>query len=451
MAGDDGIDVDGILGRIEESYHNRLLHSDLKRLMKDGPEAYIAAKKGKKNNSSPVLVLQPSPSTLTNIETLLSSKLVELSLLETQRVRKETYTIFKDNARDYDRWSFLFDEIPFKLSTQCQRNKLIGAYDVYYHDDKIDWGALEGWSVPSTVKNCDEGLIIIDRAEGRNNTLEGRLIFIPDSDNDEYYSEKKESYATNIEINEENSDVNEGEDLISERAESNYDAEERNVENPSDDADNGEKSDDISLTESEKRMTLEKEIAGKFLGEYTFLHFDEQTFNLDQDYKNASWFASGSDVEFGLTKYPLDDDNDENMNSVTIFRADENMAFAKGRMQQFVSLDNAFNAGLDGSIHGRRDDDEIETHRVNVIEKMQVYRGSWISNLCPSDMNLPEGVAHLIWEYWQEGPSPFLFVHKGDLLLLARHDLHLPDPDPEVPVIVTVTREHLVLARPQRI
>lgn len=93
------------------------------------------------------------------------SKLVELRPLETHQARKESYTIFKDNARDNHSWCFLFDDIPFKLGTQyvvedrtikCrQLDKLIGAYDVYYHDDKIDWGVTEDWDVPSTVNVCD--------------------------------------------------------------------------------------------------------------------------------------------------------------------------------------------------------------------------------------------------------------------------------------------------------
>ena len=53
---------------------------------------------------------------------------------------------------------------------------------------------------------------------------------------------------------------------------------------------------------------------------------------------------------------------------------------------------------------------------------------------------------HLIWEYWQTGPPPYLFVNKGDFLLLARCEENIPDPD--IPDIVsrTVRREHVVLA-----
>lgn len=423
MAGDDDI-VDSVLGR-------------LRGYLKDGPEAYIGAKKRKKKHS---IVPQPSPSTLANIETLLLSKLVELTPLETHQARKESYTIFKDNARDNHRWSFLFDEISFKLGTQYvvedgtikyrQLDKLIGAYDVCYHDDKIDWGATEDWDVPSTVNVCDKGLVMIAPAEG-SNCLEGRLFFTPDSDNDEYCSEE-ESYATNNEITQENSCA------IQDEGASNYDAEERNAENPSD-ADDGEDSDDITLTESEKMTALQ---------EHAFIHFGTQSFNLDRTYKDASRHASGSEVDFGLTKHPINDDNysnnnageHENKSSVTIFRVDENMAFAKGHKQKFASLENAFNVDLGGYAKM-----EIQ----NVLEQMQAYRGSWTSKSCPSDMNLAERVVHLIWEHWHEGSPPVLFVRKGDLQLLARHELYLPDPDYSDVCGVNVAREHLILARPQ--
>ena len=87
-------------------------------------------------------------------------------------------------------------------------------------------------------------------------------------------------------------------------------------------------------------------------------------------------------------------------------------------------------------------------HRMNVLQRMQAYRStSWICKLCPNDMNLPDDAAHLIWEYWQTGPPPYLFVNKGDLLLLARKEEVMPDPDLSDIVQVTVTREHVVLAR----
>lgn len=483
MAGDGDIDVNDIMERFKER-----LRPDLKRLLDDGPEAYIAAKKQKKR---PV-AQTPSSSTLANIDTLLSSKLVDLSPLETQRARHEYYTIFKDNARSMDRFSFLFDDIPFKvaklydISEDCsgkkimhrQCHKLIGEYDVYYHDDKIDWGALKGWDVPSTVNEYDKGLLIIAPKNASSHHLEGRLFYIPESENDdEYYSDEGESLNSDeglvSEGGESNSNAEEhnpeiaidsdddieeqssDEGLVSEGVERNSDAEEHNTETAIDsNDDNGEQSsDDDSLTKSK----IYEEMRRKWLGEYTFFHFDEQSFRLNQEktYQNASWYGSGSEFDFGLIKNPDNDVNSTNAkNSVTIFIADENMAFAKGRSEQhYASLDDPFNAGIDREPwHIHLFSDACEHHRANVLDKMKAYRGSWISNLCPPNMILPDLVTHLIWEYWQEGPPPFLFVHKGDLLLLARYELGLPDPDPLFAdsVGVTVTREHLVLARPRK-
>ena len=91
---------------------------------------------------------------------------------------------------------------------------------------------------------------------------------------------------------------------------------------------------------------------------------------------------------------------------------------------------------------------EDETQRMSVLQRMQAYRGSWISKLFPRDMVLPDGVAHLIWEFGQRGPPPYLFVNKGDLLLLARCEESLPDPEYPQVLDMNFTREHLVLARP---
>ena len=67
--------------------------------------------------------------------------------------------------------------------------------------------------------------------------------------------------------------------------------------------------------------------------------------------------------------------------------------------------------------------------------------------IVPPGMILPDAAAHLVWEYWKTGPPPYLIVNRGDLLLLARKKETIPDPEFPENLQVTVTREHVVLAR----
>ena len=138
----------------------------------------------------------------------------------------------------------------------------------------------------------------------------------------------------------------------------------------------------------------------------------------------------------------------------TLLRANESMAFARGEQQRFISLDDPNNYGTEcGTHYDHRCGYGIDTwdkddkfQQMKMIETIQAYRGSWIRKLPPGALQIPEDVVHSIWEYYKEGPPPFIFVNKGDLLLLARYEEQVPDP--EDPVVVTVTREHVILARP---
>ena len=199
--------------------------------------------------------------------------------------------------------------------------------------------------------------------------------------------------------------------------------------------------------------------------QYTFLHFNEESFALNDVYKEASWYESGCD--FGLITNPFtaERDNgtsvaegrDDSPDSVTLFLVKENMAFCRGEKQKFISLSKTCNYGLECGSHYKygylnppyQFDSNDESQRMNVLEAMKAYRG-WISKLSTSsDISLPEGVVKLIWEYWKNGPPPYLFVEKGDLLLLARYKEEVIDPAcPEL--VSTITREHMVLGRPKR-
>ena len=406
--------------------------------------------------------------------TLISSTLMNLSPAERKRARHATYPIFKDNSnsRDMIEYSYLFDEIPFALQhkTKSWRKDLCGGYDVFYHDEKIDWGGSQGWDVPSTRQNHREGLLCIGRSETSSpHLLTGRLLFLPydddelcfalqngisdeedDDDDEESYSDG-DGYDDGDDGSEERYD-----EQRSEHSESNselLDGEESNSSNSHDEA-------------WQERQELRQELYKRF----SFFHFNEDTFVvLDEMYNNASWFDSGNELgRFGLISYVNphrneeeeedDDDGRSGDSSLTIFRVNESMAFARGDKQDFISLENPPNHGVEcgsnydkyGYLETENSNDNVD-HIGTLIERMQAYRGSWISKLRPSssDMNIsiPDGVEHLIWEYWQTGPPPYLFVNKGDLLLLARCEENIPDPELPEMLSLTVRREHLVLAR----
>eukprot|EP00592_Proboscia_alata_P005422 CAMPEP_0194373366 /NCGR_PEP_ID=MMETSP0174-20130528/21795_1 /TAXON_ID=216777 /ORGANISM="Proboscia alata, Strain PI-D3" /LENGTH=395 /DNA_ID=CAMNT_0039152391 /DNA_START=309 /DNA_END=1494 /DNA_ORIENTATION=+ len=365
-----------------KSLHNRMRPS-LKRMMEIGAEEYVREKMEleleQENRNKRRSSIRTSSMTLEKMDMLLSSTLVELSSAETKRARHATYPIFKDNSDEMSRFSYLFDEIPFALEEDYKK-RLAGKYDVIYHGEKNDWGALEGWELPSMRQNHRKGMITIGGMDNYPTCLEGNLLFFPESDT------KEEEFMKD-----------------------------------------------------------------------TFLHFDERSFVLGGDYKNASWYASGSEYGFGLTKPSrnlFDNEGGDTHNSVTLFRVNESMAFARGDKQTFISLEKPHNHGTEcGSPHDKYGycdvDDSPGNVRMNLIETMQSYRGSWISKLS-TGVEIPDGVAHLIWEYFQTGPPPYLFVNKGDLLLLARCKESVPDLDFPEMISSAVTREHLVLARPKR-
>ena len=151
----------------------------------------------------------PTPSLKAETKTLLSSSsLVKLSDTEIERARRASYPIFKDNSAEMLRSSFLFDEIPFDL-VRGYRNKplLDGSYDVYYHDENIDWHALEGWDIPSHSQNNNHrpGMICIGNSASHPGTLEGYLLFLPSGDE---YAEQcgyldSEDYSSDVENDEE--------------------------------------------------------------------------------------------------------------------------------------------------------------------------------------------------------------------------------------------------------
>ena len=121
--------------------------------------------------------------------TLISSTLMILSPAERKLARHATYPIFKDNSnsRDMIEYSYLFDEIPFALKpiTDHWRKDLCGRYEVFYHDEKIDWGiGSDGWEVPSTRQNHREGMLLIGTSDTSSRVLEGYLLFIPNEDDE---------------------------------------------------------------------------------------------------------------------------------------------------------------------------------------------------------------------------------------------------------------------------
>ena len=480
------------------------------------------------------------------MEELLSSDLVKLTPEESKQARHARYPFFKE-IPDMCRSSYLFDEIPFDiLCDPIDRNSLCGAHEVYYHDDKIDWGALEGWEVPSTRRNNDKGRICIGATENYPQCLEGYLFFIPphdDSDevgeesiyseseeeeeeDDEFTESEDDDDDTQVTVDSSESDHNDEDDGINDNVavinehngvavvqvdvnvhfrdiDNEYNAansdnesdddnpneednemdvnndegegldddeesfgSERSDFNDDSDADHdgegeAESDDEISLTESELQERLSQQTERKWYKDCNFLHFDQRLFVLDNDYENTTWFVNAA-CHFGLVKHRRYDDDDaedstandeeeaggEAGNSVTLFIANESMAFTRGDKQQFVSLENRCNYGTEVGWNYECGPNASNTPRMDMLQRMKEYRGpTWISKLCPSNMTLPDDVSNLIGEYWRSGPpgpTPFLFVERGDMLLLARQEEILHDSDSYG---ATVTREHVVLAR----
>lgn len=475
---------------------------ELRRMMEEGVNSYQHDLYNEYPAPPPVPALT-SPLTVEEMEILLASSLVKLSPTELKHTRNGNYPIFRNNSLNLLRLSFLFDEIPFDLK-EFNRDDLRHCFRVYYHDDKIDWGEWEGWDVPSTRNNNAKGLVFINRKRGYAHCLEGRLCFIPpdeeqqvikecyhlDSDDEEEECDSEDEYLSgdsecaSDHYDDDNEEYDSQDEYLSEEGssvarhsgaedeqQSNDECMENNEEEVSEESELGsEHSSDSDW--NQKTESFKKRYSQKLYSDWTLFHFDELHFNEPNNrYKEASWYASGSECDFGLinsqdNEQDADDGeredadaNDgerEDRNTVTLFIANESMAFARGDRQHFVSLERPNNYGSECNSHynsylGYNDHfryEENDMHRMNVLQRMQAYRSTtWICKLCPTDMILPDDAAHLIWEYWQTGPPPYLFVERGDLLLLARKKEDIPDPDlPEV-LKVTLTREHVVLAR----
>ncbi|KAL7544430.1 hypothetical protein ACHAWF_007813 [Thalassiosira exigua] len=320
--------------------------------------------------------------------------------------------------------------------------------DANYYDDD------EGYSRGEDESGHDgeEGYSGRDGENGSDGESQSRSS-ANDYDNDERYRDKGDESGSSYESRS-HSDVNDGSDSISsEEGGRMYDD---SVVDGDGDDEEGEgwedQSNSISVMSSHSTMSM--------FNKWVFFQFDESRFDHERDYEEASWFDSGMDFSFALIRHAQSRevevahvDEYNGYDSVTLFMIDESMAFERGEKQHFISLNNPANYGIECGSHfgtfpwNLRED---ERHQMKVIEKMRAYRGSWICKLCPEGMELPEGVAHLIAEYWQTAPPPYLFVNKGDLLLLARYEQTIPDPDFPDNLSARIAREHIILARRQR-
>ena len=491
-ANDSNESIERMRNALSGDWAIRRYRSDLRQLIERGAEAVFRDQvmTYEEFPDPPPEPTLATPMTVQEMERLLASSLVKLSPTEMKHIRYGTYPIFRDNARYMLRDSFLFDEIAFGLK-EFNSEDLKHVFSVYYHDDKIDWGGLEGWEVPSTRNTDDKGYVVIDRKCGYAHCLEGRLCFIPsDEENELYNAVAEEYYGSQNEYSSEDSEcANDQYDDAS--VDEEYDSQDECLSSchssPVDEKQPREGDDDSVDSESESesehsesssssfeeskvesyRSYVSKRYREKLLSDWTFFQFDEVQFyqNQNQDdnsYTSASWYHSGCECDFGLILNPQrsneqDANNDEREagNTVTLFIASESMAFARGDKQHFVSLERPNNYGIECNSHYKYneryfDPDYVDNdlHRMNVLQKMQAYRSTtWICKLCPTGIILPDAVAHLIWEYWKTGPPPYLIVNKGDLILLARKKESIPDPEHPEFLQATVTREHVVLAR----
>jgi len=406
----------------------------------------------------------PSSMTLETMEKLLSSPLVKLTSTEISRARHASYPIFKDISDEMTRFSYLFDEIPFDVERDYNKARLAGTYNVVYHNESCDWGMLKGWDVPSTREenNHKKGLIIIGSSESSPRCLEGYLLFMPTAE--DYYSDSdEEGYSDDYDEEEYSDEGSSNGTEAEEEGESSSINGSKVEDNDGIDQDNNEDQSLSDESEVDEESDIEEVSVADNLLQYTFLHFGEESFALNDVYNEASWYESGCD--FGLITNPntAERDNstsvaegrDDSPDSVTLFLAKENMAFCRGEKQKFISLSKTCNYGLECGSHYKygylnpsyQFDSNDESQRMNVLETMKAYQGSMISKLSTSSgKSLPEGVVNLIWQYWKNCPPPYLFVEKGDLLLLARYKEEVIDPAcPEL--VSTITREHMVLGR----
>jgi len=330
----------------------------------------------------------PSSMTLETMEKLLSSPLVKLTDSEISRARHASYPMFKDLSDEMVRFSYLFDEIPFDVERDYNKARLAGTYNVVYHDEACDWGMLQG-DLPSTREenNHKKGLIIIGSSESNPRFLAGYLLFLPTAE--DYYSDSDEEEYLDDYDEEEYSDEGSYDDTDAEEEEG-----ESSSINGNEVEDNGgieqDNNEDQSLSEESETMNegevdesdIEEVSVADNLLQYTFLHFNEESFALNDVYKEASWYESGCD--FGLITNPntAERDNstsvaegrDDSPDSVTLFLAKENMAFCRGEKQKFISLSKTCNYGLECGSHYKygylnpsyQFDSNDESQRMNV-------------------------------------------------------------------------------------
>ena len=250
-------------------------------------------------------------------------------------------------------YSYLFDEIPFALKpiTDHWRNDLCGRYEVFYHDEKIDWGiGSDGWEVPSTRQNHREGMLLIGTSDTSSRVLEGYLLFIPNKDDeisdDEIIEEEEDDDDGGDEVIDEDDD-DDDEESYSDRDGEEYaeseedttsdadvgDAAENNTDHDSSEESNDEQRSEHSesnseLLDGEESDSSNSHVALQERQDFTeFFHFKEDTFVLDdlEMYSNASWFDSGNEFgRFGLISYANphrseDDDRRSGDSSLTIY------------------------------------------------------------------------------------------------------------------------------------
>ena len=459
------------------------IRPSLAAMMELGAEESVRAMRESERNRPPSPPVElSSDMSMETMNALLASNLVKLTSAEEERAQSEScYPIFKDMRDDFRRQAYLYDGIPFKI---VNPTPLSAAYKTYHHCETIDWGPLEGWEVPRAIESKGSGYIFfrIVTTPLNQNDIRGDLVFFPNSDDDEVltYDEVEGGFSDDMSVSAEDGHQSDGDDNISfsgnngddeyqsdngemisdETHENNvdYQSSELDVSNERDQQPGGD--DDVSFSSegeesySEVETFIEKNAA--FLEKHSVLQFNMRSFEPDEGYKENSWWLSDCFSSFSVTNNANDEQNrTEGENGfVTVFQVNETMAFEKGSKQKFISLENPRNYGTDkGSYHAKqwpRDffPNEDNKRRMQVLERMKAYRGSWIAKLLsPSGNNLPEVVTELIAQYLTTSPPPYLIVQKGDLILLARYIDSVPDPDVPDELSNCITRELLVLAR----
>jgi hypothetical protein len=442
------------------------------------------------------------------VNALLSSNLVKMTPAEEERARREIYPIFKDRNDEIGRNSSLYDGIPFAVADPLGiRNVLSTVWEIYYHDETIDWGPLEGWKVPPAVEKGCGGLVVFQKVQTstKENDIRGYVSFCKKNDREEEQRQHSSINSGDAALDDAESDGmwarNDDMD-ISDRSHSLRDSEDEIEDSISDDlhsfeadvedgdimGDNEPHSDASELLDAQEDAALhddfdednEDHIVNDEMGENVHEHqleadqsyvyglleqqallkFSIRDFEPERFYDQNSWWPSHSHCSFGVERnVNLRLNPDENYSArVTIFEVNETMAFELGDKQKFISLEDPRNYGTETEsnhtqnlFYGTPFPQENVQKQMQVLERMQAYRGSWIGKLCPPELEVPDAVAEHIGQYLKRSsPPPYLFVQKGDLLLLARYKDFTPCPDLEDRIHVGVTREILILAHPSQ-